>query len=199
MITPPERLKLNFYDNMKKDQFMNFYQNTPSNKAAGECFDAIEKALKDAGIYSPKVMMYALATVRIECGYDKVSKSYFKPRRESISEADANKNYGGRYGNTLPGDGYRYRGGGYIQLTFKNNYNLYKTTPETILIPAESARVLAEYFKKQNVIEYIENWDFYTARRIVNGWNRSTGYPNGYDEIMKIITQYLDKMYGNLS
>jgi predicted chitinase len=33
--------------------------------------------------------------------------------------------YGGRYGNNLPGDGYKYRGRGFNQITFKDLYKKY--------------------------------------------------------------------------
>ena len=37
-------------------------------------------------------------------------------------ELIANKVYGGRYGNTAPEDGWKYRGRGIFQVTFKDNY-----------------------------------------------------------------------------
>ncbi|MCA7083243.1 M23 family metallopeptidase [Cupriavidus sp. DB3] len=44
---------------------------------------------------------------------------------ERRSEASCNQLYGGRMGNDLPGDGYRYRGRGMKQLTGKYNYTEY--------------------------------------------------------------------------
>lgn len=41
---------------------------------------------------------------------------------ERIPEEKANANYGGRFGNTDSGDGFKYRGRGYVQITFKANY-----------------------------------------------------------------------------
>ncbi len=44
---------------------------------------------------------------------------------ENISERDANEDYGGEYGNG-PNEGFKYRGHGFPQLTYKENYERYQ-------------------------------------------------------------------------
>ena len=59
-------------------------------------------------------------------------------------------------GNTEDGDGYKYRGRGYIQLTGKNNYKAYSSAagvdlvknPDALLEPTVAAKVTAAFVKK---------------------------------------------------
>lgn len=64
--------------------------------------------------------------------------------------------YGGRLGNDNAGDGYKYRGGGFNQLTFKKNYITYGrlikvdlvNNPERIEEVDVAAKVNAHFFKR---------------------------------------------------
>lgn len=64
--------------------------------------------------------------------------------------------YGGRYGNA-PNEGFKYRGGGFNQLTFKSSYKMYGDLigvdlvnhPEKINDVFVASQVLVEYFKKR--------------------------------------------------
>lgn len=62
--------------------------------------------------------------------------------------------YGGRYGNTAPGDGYKFRGRGFNGITFKDQYKLYADLlkiplveqPELLNEPTNAARANVLYF-----------------------------------------------------
>ena len=85
--------------------------------------------------------------------------------------------YQGRMGNVNPGDGYRYRGRGFIQLTGRNNYRAagkdlglpLEDKPEMVENPSIAAKTAVWYWKKY-VSNQISNWDDVKAiTRIVNG------------------------------
>lgn len=64
--------------------------------------------------------------------------------------------YGGRFGNDRPGDGFRYRGRGLIQLTFRDNYDHFGnkvhrdllTDPDVVNQPDAAAEVAVAYLER---------------------------------------------------
>jgi predicted chitinase len=131
----------------------------------------IRDALKKRGIVNETLINGILAVVGKE--------SNFKPQSENlkysakrirevwpyIKEAEAaklannpqalaNKVYGGKYGNTAPGDGFAYRGRGFNQVTFKGQYFSLGNklgvdllnNPDLLNDPKIAAAALAEYY-----------------------------------------------------
>lgn len=139
--------------------------------------DLIIKSLNKFGITNQYLQAGILATVSKEADFIPKSESlYYKtaeglkktypsifPTIESAkpyvgnSEATANKVYGGKYGNTDIGDGYKFRGRGFHQLTFKGNYDKYGkmigvdlvSNPERLNDPQIAADVLAAFFSEE--------------------------------------------------
>lgn len=164
-----------------KQKFLSFY---PNNENASKCWDAIEKAFMNLGITpEPLIMAGAMATVRVEVG------RAFVP----IEEYASGQAYEGRrdLGNIYTGDGKRFKGRGYIQITGRYNYEHFKTTPETALSIEESARVFVQYFLEKRVLNACLNRDWLTVRKLVNGVNRNTGLPNGWVDFQRVINDYL--------
>lgn len=144
------------------------------------------KAAYEAGITSPKELANFMAQVGAESGglsrlnegfrYTKgpsavsdnvrsalregpeALNAAWKEAMDSKPEKLAELMYGGRMGNTEPGDGYRYHGRGYIQLTGKNQYRAAGESlgldlvnkPERAAEP-ENASKIAVWYWKQNV------------------------------------------------
>lgn len=185
---------------MTKEKFLSFYEKTPFYENAKTAYEAIEKAFLDipcsccgskpVSVHT-LVMAGALATVRVEVGRN------FKP----IMEYASGEAYEGRkdLGNTQKGDGVRYKGKGYIQITGRANYAVFGqkigldliNNPDLALDVEASSKILAHYFNDRGVIQACLAKDWLKVRKLINGVNRSTGMPNGYNEFMTVINQYL--------
>jgi len=182
-----------------KEKFMSFYKGTSNEANALSCWDNIAKyinpttcqccgqELKTQQSVDPLVMIGAMATVRVEVGRG------FKPIEE-IASGDAYE-WRTSLGNTQKGDGRKYKGRGYIQLTGRANYDFYGrklgidlvNKPELALDPDISARIFVEYFKERKCIEACKKKDWVLVRKLVNGG------ANGLDEFLKVVNQYLAK------
>jgi predicted chitinase len=131
----------------------------------------------EQGEWHPEVLVAALATVATECG--------FKPIEEIGRPAYFTK-YDGRksLGNTQPGDGARFKGRGFIQLTGRNNYTFYGNAlgidlvnhPEKALEPRVAGMILALYFKcrKVHLAARAQKWE--SVRKLVNGGTNGLGF-----------------------
>ena len=95
-------------------------------------------------------------------------------------------------GNLVPGDGARYAGRGYPQVTGRNNYALaeklfgipFVTDPDQMLKPEPAARVMAHFMKGglftgKKLSDYLprigkaSRAEFTQARRVINGQDRA--------------------------
>jgi putative chitinase len=145
---------------------------------------------------------YLLATARHETG------GTFNPGQYERYNGDPQeyfKRYDGRLGNVEPGDGYRYRGAGFVQLTGRSNF---KHMGDRLSIPLEEEPWLA--VKEQHSYDilvvgmtfglftgiplskyvYEGEANYFSARRVVNGLDRAgivAGYARQYEGVLKAI------------
>lgn len=149
---------------------------------------AIDQALKQEGINDPKVKAYALATIQHETAGTNA------PIDEYGGDQYFTKMYEGRsdLGNTQPGDGAKYHGRGFIQLTGRYNYRKMgerigadlENNPELAKDPVIAAKILAAFFKDRGVADAAQSGDFIGARRPVNGTDQA-------HKIAQMAQQYL--------
>ena len=140
---------------------------------------ALRTALAEEGLGDEASTIAALATVATEV-------PDFAPINEYGNEDYFRRMYEGRadLGNTHPGDGVRYHGRGFIQLTGRANYRGYghklgvplEQHPDLALDAKVASRVLAAYMKDHGIRDLAARGDWQGVRRAVNGglngWER---------------------------
>lgn len=151
-----------------------------------ETWPVIEEALEAEGMDDVPNRIAVLATMVTEVGPG------LRPINEYGGPSYFTQMYEGRsdLGNTRPGDGARFHGRGYIQLTGRANYRSYgkrlgmplEERPDMALEPEVGARVLAEYFKDRGIDDDARRGEWDDVRRKVNG-----GY-NGWSTYRKVVS-----------
>jgi putative chitinase len=98
-----------------------------------------------------------------------------KPGQPANQEALANILYGGAWGaanlgNTEPGDGWRFRGSGFKQITGRANTIASGFSPDELRTdPAKSAKAAAEFFVRAGCVTPAQKDDVEAVTRKVNG------------------------------
>jgi hypothetical protein len=133
----------------------------------------VETALAERGMIDPATKIAAIATIGVEVG------TTFRPVEEWGDRDYFARMYDNRpdLGNVRKGDGAKYHGRGYIQLTGRLNYRNYgaalgvplEQQPKLACDPAVAAKVLASYFADHGIADVAAAGDWESVRRRVNG------------------------------
>ena len=148
-------------------------------------------ALEDAGISSKNVEIAAAATVAVETGI-------FKPLKERQADLAKQPALAALQARYYPSG---YYGRGFIQLTWKDNYQKYAQltgvdlvgNPDLLLQPHVSAQVLALFFQENHIDVAANDQDWRKVRKLVNGGLMGWDY---YSKIICKLTMGVDDGLG---
>ena len=162
--------------------------------------------VEDGELKSVQWAAYMLATVKHECANRWMPITEYG-RRDYFDKYETGTRLGRRLGNTEPGDGYRFRGRGYVQITGRANYARMTEAlalgddedlvrdPDQALRPVIAYRIMSLGMRKglftgRKLADYIndDGCDYKEARRIINGQDQAeliAGYAETLEAILR--------------
>ena len=148
---------------------------------------------------------YMLATVKHECA-DTFQPIVERGARSYFNKYEPGTPIGKRLGNKVAGDGYLFRGRGYVQLTGRPNYEKMSSAlalgpeddlvahPDHALHPEVAYRIMSYgmrhgIFTRKKLNDYINSsgCDYKNARRIINGTDKAAliaGYAVNFETFL---------------
>lgn len=164
---------------------------------------------QDKEINYIKYMAYMLATVKHETAHkfqpitEYGARSYFNKYDPVLANTASLRERAKSNGNTVEGDGYKYRGRGYVQITWKNNYKKLGdalgvdlvNNPDKALEPVTAYKIMSYgmrngTFTGKDLSRYIskDQADYTNARKIINGLDKADlikGYAEKFESILR--------------
>jgi putative chitinase len=168
-----------------------------TQKRVGALEFLISSFEKDSTWKDLRHIAYAFATMQVETYIPKTGQIF-----EPVKEAGADsyfKKYEGRksLGNTQKGDGLKFKGRGFVQITGRDNYTKFglQNNPDEALRPEMAFHIMTVgmhkgIFTGKKLSDYINSktCDYKNARRIINGLDRASeiaGYAREYEKILR--------------
>ena len=163
----------------------------------------------DQNISNVKHFAYMLATVKHETANkfhpitEYGSESYFNRYDPILADTATRRATAKANGNTVRGDGFKYRGRGYVQITWKNNYKKLGDAlgydladlPDEALNPLVAYKIMSYGMRKgiftgKKLTDYLTDTttNYREARRIINGLDRAdtiAGYAEKFETVLK--------------
>lgn len=189
--------------------FLNGYSKAYGNvdpKAAAGLEQLLSSMELDPDLADRRWIAYMLATVKHECA------NKFQPitevgARSYFDKYEPGTSLGKSLGNTQAGDGYLFRGRGYVQITGRTNYQTMTARltltggddlilhPDQALQPGIAYRIMSfgmrrGSFTGKKLADYIDaaGANYQQARRIINGLDRAdliAGYATTFESILR--------------